>query len=1169
MYHFFGDCQLNTEQYVLSRAGQSTSLQPKVFQVLEYLLLHRDRVVSKQELCDQIWPDQFISDASIEGVIKAVRQVVGDDGRTQWCIQTRRSQGYQFIASLSSGDHTDLNAQEIEVPCIEMEYTVESPVAMRRQLTVMCCEMVEAASLVQSFDPEELRDVVLAYQSMYQPVIERFKGVIAREDGTGVMAYFGYPTAYEDAAYCAVRAGLEIVHHTAALSCRLKRDLSVKLSRRVGIHTGLVVVEARDSEVAREPSIIGAPLHVAEQIQRVADPHAVLISTDTAEQVQGLFISREIEPRMPLAAEFPSLLVHVLRHSLAQNRFDVARHRGLTPLIGREEELSLLQQRWKQVEQGHGQGALLYGEAGIGKSRLAEAFREQVERQGCDWAVLRCTSTTQQSAFYPVLVHLRQRLQWSSSVSTDTQLDTLETMLQVCGLHVDETVPLIAPLLMVPLGERYRLTPLPPDVQHRKTLETLLTWLLQEAVSYPGLMIWEDIHWADSSTLELLSRLLGQIPTVPVLVLLTFRPDFQPSWPLRSYLAHLALHRLNRDQVIEMITREAAGLLLPDEVTEEVFNKSDGVPLFVEELIKLILESQVMDQESGQYVLSQPVIAKLAIPATLQNLLMARLDQLGTARRALQFGSLLGREFSYHLIRAVMPASEDELQESLARLVEAELLYQQGVGPQLIYLFKHALIQDAAYQSILKRHRREYHGRIAQVLEEQFLELVNHQPEVLARHYTEAGQPAQAVVYWQRAGQSALSRFAYMEAVEYSDIGLKLLAGMPTTTTLMQHELVFQTTLGKAHAATKGFGALEVEQAYKRALELCRQMGESQQRLPILGALRSFYAQRGEWRTARELAEEQLSVAEDQNQPILLVQAYADLGTTLLFLGELGDARENLQQGRCLLKVVDHDDRSALRDSRLFCLSFLAFTLLFSGDVDQASACQQETLRLAQELTQPFGLSFALGMSAMFHLIRREHQDAQRDLDAVLALAREQGFELHIATGEIMQVFMAADDGLGEAELTSLHQSLAARVREAGFPLLFFFLLLAELYQRIGQTAAGLCVLTEVKEIMTAREEYSFEAEWFRIKGELLLQQAVPDMTQAEACFQQAIAVARRQHAKWWEIRAATRLAQLWQQQNKQEDAYLLLSRIYASFTEGFDTLDLQEAEVLLGQLTS
>lgn len=1148
MRYVFKDCTLDTEQYILYRADGPMQLQAKVFQVLFYLLTHRDRVISKQELSEQVWPEQFISDATLEGVIKAVRRAVGDDGRTQWCIQTRRGQGYRFVSSVNIADAL-VSAPEVRV---------EPSEATRRQLTVVSCEVADVTRLSQQGDPEAFRDLVRAYQTMCQTVIERFDGVVVQDQGMGLTAYFGYPQAYEDAAYRAVRAGLELVHALSERHHNLGPEPHIGLAIRVGIHTGLVVVEASD-DASHAPVAIGAPLPVAALIQRLAEPGTVLMSAATAARVQGLFISREIALPPELDSAVPTPLIQVLRESHAHSRFDVVRSQGLAPLVGREEEFGLLRRRWEQTCQGHGQGILLYGEAGIGKSRLVEALREHVERQAHVWTVLRCTSTTQQSAFYPVVTHLRLHC---------ADLHGLETILRTCGLPLDEVVPLVAPLLSIPLAGSYPPVALPPQVQRRKTLEAMIAWLLGEMVSHPGLVVWEDVHWADPSTLELLSLFLDQIPSIPVLALITFRPSFQPPWPLRSYLTHLAIDRLSRDQVVRLIAHEAMGMPLPDEVMQEVLDKTDGVPLFVEEMMKLILESKMVHQENGQFVLSEPLTA-LEIPATLQDLLMARLDRLGTARGVLQLGAMLGREFPYQMLQAVATLETAALQEALERLVGAELLLQRGLPPQSAYVFKHALIQETAYQSILKRRRQHQHQRIADVLEAQFPDVAEQQPELLARHYTEAGQPATAVAYWQRAGQAALKRLAYVEAIRHSHHGLALLATLPATALSIQHEFVLQCTLGMAYTATKGFAAAEVEQAYGRALELCRQGEDLSRWLPVLGGLRTFYFTRGDLLTARELAAQQLGLAQQQQHAMYLIQAYTNLGVVLFYLGEFREAREHLLQGRRLVMAKPEYEGGETRDSRVNCLSQAAFALLINGEIDQALACQREALQLAQDLSQPFSLAYALGMASIFHLMRLEYPDAQRYTEATLALSRAQGFASFVATGEIVWHFTRAGQGLGQDDLTLLHQAIAARQAAGSEALgLMFLLFLAEAYQRAGQAEAGLAILAEAREMMVAKAEYAFEAEWYRIQGDLWRQQVAPDVTRAESCFQQAIEVARGRQAIWWELRATTRLCKLWQQQGHQARAYQLLSEVYGRFTEGFDTADLREAHALLQALT-
>ena len=631
-----------------------------------------------------------------------------------------------------------------------------APDAERRQLTVMFCDLVDSTRLASQLDPEDYRAVVRAYQQTCAAVIQPFDGHIAQYLGDGLLVYFGYPQAHDDDAQRAVRAGLSILDAMRTLSAHLVHDNGVRLAIRLGIHTGLVVVGAMGGGDRQEQLALGDTPNIAARLQGLAAPDTLVISAATYRLVQGYFACQDLGLHTVKGMDQPIALYQVLQESAAQSRLDVAATRGLTPLVGREEEVGLLLRRWAQSQDGLGQVVLLSGEAGIGKSRLVEVLRERAEREGCTRIVFRCSPYYQQSALYPVIEHLQRLLQFSRDDAPRRSWPSWSRRCRRIALPSDEVVPLLAALLSVPLPEaRYAPLPLSPQRQRQKTLEALLAWLVAEAERQPTLAVWEDLHWADPSTLEFLSLLIDQTPTARLLTLLTCRPEFRPPWSARSYLTQLTLGRLGRAQVEAMIERITGGKALPAEVVQQIVAKTDGVPLFVEELTKAILESGLLREREDRYELTGP-LPSLAIPATLHDSLMARLDRLATGKEVAQLAATLGRTFPYELLRAVSPLDEATLQQALARLVEAELLYQRGVPPQATYLFKHALIQEAAYQSLLKSTRQQYHQRIAQVLEAQFPDTAETQPELLAHHYTEAGCREQAIPYWQRAGQQAL-----------------------------------------------------------------------------------------------------------------------------------------------------------------------------------------------------------------------------------------------------------------------------------------------------------------------------------------------------------------------------------------------------------------------------
>jgi class 3 adenylate cyclase len=592
------------------------------------------------------------------------------------------------------------------------------PEAERRQLTVLFCDLADSTRLASQLDPEDLRDVVLAYQATCVEVLQRFDGHVAQYLGDGLLVYFGYPQAHEDDAQRAVRAGLGILDAMGMLNARLERENGIRLAVRIGIHTGPVVVGTMGSGGRHEQLALGETPNLAARLQSLATPDTVVISEATHRLVQGYFRCDDLGSLNLKGVETPLRVYCVVAESAAQSRLDVAVASGLTPLVGREHEVGLLRERWAQSRDGLGQAVLLSGEAGIGKSRLVRVLTEHVADEGALWLTLRCSPYHTNSAFYPVIAHLQRLLQWHRHETPAARLATLEQALQTASLPLAETVPLLAALLALPVPEQYPPLVLSPQRQKQKTQEALVAWLLAETARQPVLAVWEDLHWADPSTLELLELLLDHVPTAPLLLVLTARPEFRPSWTPRSYVTQLTLMRLSRHQSEEMVVRVTGGKPVPAEVQAQIVAKTDGIPLFVEELAKTVLESSLVQEVTGRYVLTGP-LPPLAIPATLQDALMARLDRLAVVKEVAQLGAVLGREFAYELLQAVAPPDEATLQQALARLVEAELLYQRGLPPQATYIFKHALIQDAAYQSLLKSTRQQLHRRIAQVLQEQ------------------------------------------------------------------------------------------------------------------------------------------------------------------------------------------------------------------------------------------------------------------------------------------------------------------------------------------------------------------------------------------------------------------------------------------------------------------
>ena len=693
--------------------------------------------------------------------------------------------------------------------------------AERRQLTVLFCDLVDSTRLSNQLDPEDYREVVHAYHSACTEVIQRYEGHIAQYLGDGLLVYFGFPVAHEDDGHRAVRTGLEIINAVRALNTRLEPAKGIRLAVRQGIHTGVVVVGAMGGAGRQEQLALGEVPNVCARLQGLAEPNTVAMSAASYRLVQGYFECRELGEQTLRGVTEPMAIYRVLGESGVQSRLEVAATRGLTPLVGREQEVGLLLERWEQAKSGQGHVVLLTGDAGIGKSRLVQMLKDHVANEPHTHWECRSSPYFDNTALFPVTDLFQRLLRFHPEETPDEKFAKLEQTLRQYRLPVEETVPLFAPLLSLPIPEgRYPPLNSSPQRQRQKTLESLVAILLELAERQPVLFVLEDLHWSDPSTLELLNLVIEQTPPASLLTVLTCRPTFHPSWTHRSFLTEMSITRLAQPQVERMVERVAGSTTLPPEVLQQIIAKTDGVPLFVEEMTKAILESGHLKEVDGHYELTGS-FATFAIPATLQDSLMARLDRLGAVKGIAQLAAVIGRQFPYDLLQAVSQLDEVTLQRELRRLVDAALVYQRGVPPQATYTFKHALIQDAAYASLLKSTRQHYHQRIAQVLEAHFPATVETQPELLAYHCTEAGLPEQAVHYWQTAGQCASERSAHVEAISHLRQGLAVLLPLPETQEHVQRAVAMHLTLGASLLATQGYAAPEVGENYMAARRRC------------------------------------------------------------------------------------------------------------------------------------------------------------------------------------------------------------------------------------------------------------------------------------------------------------------------------------------------------------
>ena len=1053
-------------------------------------------------------------------------------------------------------------------PAGHSENKNEPEQAERRQLTVIFCDLVGSTELSSRLDPEDLRNILRAYHETCGRVINSYEGYIAQYLGDGVLIYFGYPAAHEDDAQRAVHTGLEILGETIVLNARLQAPYGVKLEVRIGIHTGLVVVGAMGNEEKREALALGETPNVAARLQTLAAPNTVIISASTHRLVRGFFDCEDAGAHHLKGLGHALQCYRVLRRSDAQSRLDAVAHLSLTPLIGKAQEIEMLTNCWQRVQHANGQAIVLQGEAGIGKSRLIRAFKDEIGTAGEIWQC-HCSPFHQNSAFYPVIDLLQRLSLFQRDDASDQKLRKLEGIFAELGFKLDSIVPPFAALLSLPLGEGYAAGTPAPEREKQKFFAGFCSFVARKSCLKPLLLIIEDLHWADPSTLELLGLLQEKCASARVFVLMTARPVFQPSWRSLSPDQIITLNRLNAGEVRLMLSELTHEKRLPEEVASQIIAKTDGVPLFVEELTKMILESSYVIERDDHYEMAGPLPA-IAIPTTLQDSLMARLDRLAAVKEVAQVAAVIGRAFNFEVLRAVWPHDENSLRESLARLLKAELLLQQGEPPREEYSFKHALIQDAAYESLLKSKRQFYHHRIAQVITKQFLDSVKNQPELMAHHYTEAGMAETAIEYWLWAGQQAIAKSAHVEAAVHLRKGLALLQQLPASPPRDLHELGLLSTLGVTLVAGRGYAAPDVAEAYTRAWQLCEQLHETRYSLPVLLGLWQSALLRASLRQALALAGKLMQLAQQTGDETTLLTAHLCAGVSRYYHGDSLAARAHLENAYCLYQPerLNLDASIFGQDPGVVGLVYLGYALWHLGYPEQAREKLEQALALAESLEHQFTRAFALSFSSAMLILCGDIAAAEKRVETLLALAREQNFPFWLAFGVSNKGQILGLKGRSAQAIVQIEKAVAAFEMTGsslgrGGALAY----LAEEYCKVGNIEKALAVWQEAERRLSQGEENAHRAELLRVHGVIL--QAQNRMTEAEAAFQQALECAREQSAKAWELRAAVDLARLWFKQNQRERAFALLSKIYHWFGEGHATKDLREAEALLKELQS
>ena len=1041
--------------------------------------------------------------------------------------------------------------------------------AERRQVTVMFADLVGSTALATSMDPEDLREVISAYQKCAAETVRRFDGFVAKYMGDGVLIYFGYPQAHEDDAERAVRAGLEVI---AALA-ELKTHTS--LQTRIGIATGLVVVgDLIGSGEAQERAIVGDTPNLAARLQGIAEPNTVVIAEDTRRLLGNLFELTDLGSKELKGIAGPMRAWSVLRPSSAESRFEALHATGLTALVGREEEMELLSRRWSRAKAGQGQVVLLSGEAGIGKSRLTAALLERIANEPHTRLRYFCSPQHTDSAFYPIIGQMERAAGLAHDDTPKAKLDKLDALLAQTSTSRRDAA-LIAEMLSLPNDGRYPALDLAPQQRRQKTLEALSLQLEVLTRSNPVLMIFEDAHWADATSLEVLSRAVNRIATLRALLIVTFRPEFQPPWVGGPYVAALTLNRLPQTEVGAMIDTVIGNKPLPASVRQDIIERTDGIPLFVEEMTKAVLEAK----SEGQARQTTAIIpsSSIAVPATLHASLMARLDRLGSAKEVAQIGAAIGREFSHALLATVMGQSELELTSSLERLIAAGLLFRQGVPPHTSYLFKHALLQDAAYGTLLREPRRALHMRIAEAIEKEFPDIAESQPELLARHYTEAGLTEKAARHWGKAGQRSLDQSALSEAAEQLRRALDQIATLPSTPALRQEQIKLQVALINPLMHVTGHAAPETKAAEEQArllIEQAEALGESPEDPLLL-----FSVLYGVWvanyatfngDVLQEVAAQALTLAEKQGATVPLTLGHRLMGSSLMTTGNMLQARSHYDRALALYDPVEHRPLATRfgQEIGVTILGFRSLCLWFLGYPEAALADVDCGLSDAREFGQAATLMYVLSMRGMTQIFCGNYEAATTIGDELIALADEKGAAYWKATGTLIRGSALALSG-SASEAVSMITCGVSAYRSIGVTVWIFLFLtyLAKLYAELGRFEDAWHAVREAMNACEATKQRWYEAEVYRIAGEIALVSAKPDVKKAEAYFERALAIAREQQAKSWELRAAMSMARLWRDQGKGQQAHALLAPVYGWFTEGFDTLDLKEAGALLDEL--
>jgi class 3 adenylate cyclase/predicted ATPase len=1026
---------------------------------------------------------------------------------------------------------------------------------------------------LEALDEEEQHRAMTEFQELCSKIVQRFHGSVVQMTDQGLLVCFGFPLAFEDAAERAVRSALDILLEAKEINEWWLKKKGVNLSARLAIHSGLAVVEDTGvGDTITSLSITGQVRNVATKLDSFAEPNTVVVSSSTHRLIRTCFEFENLGAHGIKGVPGKTEVLRVVGESTAQSRSTRQDSIKLTPLVGRDNEVAMLRDHWEQAEEGMGQVVLLSGEAGLGKSRLIRVIRDFATQQAdrddspvVDW---KCSPYHNNSSLYAAIDYFERMLEFDGLGSNAAKLDRMIEHLRKYSLDGDEEVSLMASLLSLPLSEPPAILDMTPQQQKIKTLELLRDWLHAYSADHCVLFTVEDLHWADPSTLEFLAMFVAEMANDPILAVFAFRPEFSAPWKSPSHQSVVALNRLTKRQMTELMHQKSGIKKLPQHVVDQIIDRTDGVPLFVEEFTQMLVDSGTIREVDGDFEMSGTFPVH-EIPATLHDLLMARLDRMASNLDVVQLAAAIGREFKYELIKAVATMNEHELQTELTKLVEAEMLFPRGRGAQISYQFKHALIQDAAYLSMLKTKRQGFHQRIATVLEEMFPTTRDTQPELLAHHFTEAGAAEKAIRYWLKSGQRSNQRSANTEAIGQLSKGLELLAELEPSSERDHLELPLQVALAIPLTATRGYVAKEVEHAYKRAREICVQANDPKQLLPVLHGLYRFYVVQGDNQQARRLGEEILDWAGKVDDPDYIMEAHRSLGLTLVFMGEFEQARSHTDEGFALYRFEQHRDHVFIygADPGMIFLTMSSWALWHLGYPEQALKRTEQALKLTENFHHAYSRAFAVSVNANTLLNCGDWDGCEKLSDEAISLPAEHGFPFWLSWGTIMKGAVQIQRGRVE-EGIALIEPVLKRYEQIGVGMCrpTQLAILASAHNRQGRPETALKLLEEAFAIVAKRQGDVCEAELHRLKGMVLLSLKSGDPSEAEASFRTAQEVAVRQNALSLQLRAATNLAELCHHQGKTDAARLALASVYDRFTEGFETNDLITARNLLNQ---